>query len=77
MCPSLDGRFARADPPCSWVDSLQNQALLAGLFALGGLEQGGAGGGLEDLAHTLVGASRALKVLVGANLLANFLTLQH
>lgn len=57
--------------------SLQNQALLAGLFGLVGLQQGRAGGGLEDLAHTLVGAGRALKVLVGTDLLADLLTLYH
>lgn len=38
-------------------------------------QEGGAGGGLEDLPDTLVGPGRALQVLVGADLLANFLTL--
>jgi hypothetical protein len=38
-------------------------------------QEGSAGGSLEDLANTLVGSRRALEVLVGTDLLANFLTL--
>lgn len=38
-------------------------------------QEGGAGGCLENLTNTLVGSCRALQVLVGANLLANLLTL--
>lgn len=60
------------------MGSLQNQApALAGFFGLVGLQQGRAGGSLEDLAHTLVGAGRALEVLVGTDLLADFLTLDY
>lgn len=67
--------FARADPRWKPRGSLQDQALLAALGLLLGLQQGCAGGGLEDLTDTLICASRALKILVGANLLADFLTL--
>jgi hypothetical protein len=38
-------------------------------------QKSSAGGVLKHLADTLVGLGRALKVLVGTNLLANFLTL--
>jgi hypothetical protein len=57
---------------------LENQATLARLaasLALGGLQESSTSGSLEDFADTLVGAGRALEVLVGANLLADFLTL--
>lgn len=52
---------------------LQNQALLA-LTTLAG-EQCGAGSGLENLTHAMVGLGRALEVFVGTDLLADFLTL--
>jgi len=64
--------------PNNWF-SLQNQAatftLSAALTALDGLEECSSGGSLEDFTNTLVGAGRALQVLVGADLLADFLTL--
>lgn len=53
---------------------LQNEALV--LLAAGLLgEKGGASCVLEDLAHSLVGLCGTLEVLVGADLLANLLTL--
>lgn len=56
--------------------SLQDRALaLLARLALADLEEGSAGSGLEDLTDTLVGAGRALEVLVGTNLLADLLTL--
>jgi hypothetical protein len=57
---------------------LENQANLARLaasLALDGLQESSTSGSLEDFTDTLVGAGRALKVLVGTNLLANLLTL--
>jgi hypothetical protein len=69
--------FARARP--QQLVSLENQATLARLaasLALSGLQESSTSGSLEDFADTLVGAGRALEVLVGANLLADFLTLQ-
>lgn len=68
--------FARARP--QQLVRLENQATLARLaasLALDGLQESSTSGSLEDFADTLVGAGRALEVLVGANLLANFLTL--
>lgn len=53
--------------------SLQDSALLLTLMSL--RKKGSPGGSLEDLADTLVGARRALKVLVSTDLLANLLTL--
>ena len=53
--------------------SLQDSALLLALARLG--QKSSAGGCFEDLTDTLVGTSRALEVLVGADLLADFLTL--
>lgn len=47
---------------------------MAALAAAAG-EKSGACGVLKDLADTLVGPGRALEVLVGANLLADLLTL--
>lgn len=53
---------------------LQNEALV--LLAAGLLgEKGGASCVLEDLADSLVGLCGTLEVLVGADLLANLLTL--
>jgi hypothetical protein len=46
------------------------------LLCLLGLQQGRTGGGLEDLTDTLVGPGGALQVLVGTDLLADFLALQ-
>lgn len=69
--------FARARPPQQLV-RLENQAalaLLAASLALDGLQESSTSGSLEDLTNTLVGAGRALEVLVGTNLLADFLTL--
>lgn len=57
---------------CGRAD-LQNQALLA-LSTLAS-EQSSTGGRLEHLTHAVVGLGRALEVLVGTNLLADFLTL--
>jgi hypothetical protein len=58
-----------------WL-SLQNHALrLLTALTLDSLEEGSSGGSFEDFTDTLVGAGRALQVLVGANLLADFLTL--
>lgn len=54
--------------------SLQDQALLV-LLLLG--QERGAGSGFEDFADTFVGLGRALEVLVGADLLADFLTLEY
>lgn len=68
--------FARARP--QQLVRLENQATLARLaasLALSGLQESSTSGSLEDFADTLVGAGRALEVLVGANLLADFLTL--
>jgi hypothetical protein len=67
---------ARATPPQQLV-SLENHArtLLAASLALDGLQESSASGSLEDFTHTLVGAGRALEVLVGTDLLADFLTL--
>jgi hypothetical protein len=58
--------------------SLQNQAaaLLAASLALDSLQEGSTSGSLEDFTDTLIGAGRALKVLVGTDLLADFLTLE-
>lgn len=53
---------------------LQDGALPVRLLARLG-QEGCAGGGLEDLADTLVGSCRAFQVLVGTDLLANFLAL--
>ena len=53
--------------------SLQDGAPLLLLVSLG--QESSPGGSLEDLADTLVGARRALKVLVSTDLLANLLTL--
>lgn len=39
-------------------------------------QESSAGGVLEHLADTLIGLGRALEVLVGANLLADLLTLK-
>lgn len=78
ICPSLDHRIFSLEPHHIGWCSLQKQALaalLAALLAGAGLEQSRAGGGLEDLADTLVGTGRALKVLVGTDLLADLLTL--
>lgn len=78
-------KFARVSSTGSFRSSrtivwctLQNQALLlAALLATAGssLEQSRTGSGLKDLADTLVGTGRALKVLVGTDLLADLLTL--
>lgn len=54
-------------------DKLHDQALLA-LAALAGQESS-TGSRLEDLTHTVVGLGRAFEILVGTDLLANFLTL--
>lgn len=53
---------------------LQDQALLVRLVGLA-REESRAGGVLEHLPDTLAGPSRALEILVGANLLSNLLTL--
>lgn len=53
--------------------NLDDQALLA-LAALTGQESS-TSGRLKDLTHTVVGLGRAFEILVGADLLANFLTL--
>lgn len=53
---------------------LQDQALLA-LSTLSG-EKGSTSRRFENFANTLVGFGRAFEVLVGANLLSNFLTLR-
>lgn len=53
---------------------LQDQALVL-LAAAFPLQQSSASGVLKHLPDTLVGLGRALEVLVGTNLLANFLTL--
>lgn len=53
--------------------SLQDSALALLLACLG--QKGSAGGSLEDFTDTLVGPGRAFEVLVGADLLADFLTL--
>lgn len=55
--------------------ALQDQAFLA-LSALAS-QQGRAGGGLEHFTHTLAGLGRAFEVLVGTNLFADLLTLNH
>ncbi len=54
----------------------QHDALALGLptFLLG--QQSSTGGVFKDLAHALVGLGRAFEVLVGINLLANFLSLE-
>lgn len=54
---------------------LQDQALLAARLGLFARHESSAGGVLKDLADTLAGSGRALKVLVSANLLADLLTL--
>lgn len=55
---------------------LQNRALALLASSLAAArEKGSASGVLEHLADTLVGLGRALKVLVGTDLLANVLTL--
>lgn len=54
-------------------DNLQNEALLA-LAALSS-EESSAGGRFKHLTHTVVGLGRAFEILVGADLLADFLTL--
>lgn len=69
--------FARARPPQQLI-RLENQAALARLaasLALNGLQESSTSGSLEDFTDTLVGAGGALKVLVGTDLLADFLTL--
>lgn len=69
--------FARAGPPQQLV-RLENQAALTRLaasLALNGLQESSTSGSLEDFTDTLVGTGRALKVLVGTDLLADFLTL--
>lgn len=75
--PQLLVAFVSLEPE-RWTagGSLQNRALalLAGL-ALADLQEGSTSSGLKDLTDTLVGTSRALKVLVSTNLLANLLTL--
>jgi hypothetical protein len=53
---------------------LQNAALLVLLAAVAGQESS-TGSMLEHLTNALVGLGRALKVLVGTDLLANLLTL--
>lgn len=53
---------------------LQDQALLA--FTALSCQQSGTGGTFEDFADSLVGLGRALKVFVGSDLLADFLTLE-
>lgn len=69
--------FAGARPPRQLV-RLENQAALARLaasLARNGLQESSTSGSLEDFTDTLVGAGGALKVLVGTDLLADFLTL--
>jgi hypothetical protein len=76
ICPSIDHRIFSLEPHHNGWCSLQKQALaLLDLLAGAGLEQSRAGGGLEDLADTLIGTGRALEVLVGTDLLADLLTL--
>lgn len=58
----------------AWFGCLQDAALLV-LGAAAARQQGGTGGVLENFADALVGLGRALEVLVGADLLADFLTL--
>lgn len=68
---------ARARSPQQLV-RLENQAalaLLATSLALDGLQESSTGGSLKDFTDTLVGAGRAFEVLVGTDLLADFLTL--
>ena len=43
---------------------------------MGLCQESSTGGSLEDLTHAFVGSCRALEVLISANLLADFLTLQ-
>jgi hypothetical protein len=78
ICPSLDHRIFSLEPHhISWCSLQKHAAALAtlALLAGAGLKQSRAGGGLEDLADTLVGTGRALEVLVGTDLLADLLTL--
>lgn len=56
-----------------WID-LEDQALGV-LLRARAREQGSTSGVLENLPDTLIGLGRTLEVLVGANLLANVLTL--
>ncbi len=58
------------------VGSLQDAALLV-LGAATARKQSSAGGVLENLVDALVGLGGALEVLVGTNLLADFLSLFH
>lgn len=53
--------------------SLQDSALALLLACLG--QKGSAGSSFENLTNTFVGPGRAFEVLVGADLLADFLTL--
>jgi hypothetical protein len=53
--------------------NLQDAALLLALVGLG--QESSTGGGLKHLADAFIGACRALEVLVGSDLLADFLTL--
>ena len=57
------------------MGSLQDLALGFLVYLLG--QESSTSGGLEDFADTLIGSSRALQVLVGPDLLANFLTLER
>lgn len=73
----MEAEHDRAEPPPNDWLSLQNQAaLLLTTLTLDSLEKGSPGGGFEDFTDTFVGAGRALQVLVGADLLADFLTLR-
>ncbi len=65
----MDG-LAPGDTP-----ALQHEALLVAALAAAAREQGRAGSMLKHLADALVGLGRALEVLVGTDLLANFLAL--
>jgi hypothetical protein len=55
--------------------SLQNSALALLLVGLG--QEGSPSCSLENLTNTLVGSCGAFEILVGSNLLANFLTLNE
>lgn len=57
-------------------NDLKDQALLVALGALA-RQEGRARSMLKHLADALVGPGRALEVLVGADLLADFLTLKR
>lgn len=71
------GMCTRDEPLQPTGCSLQDRALFlaAAAAGLGDLQEGSASGSLEDFLDTLICAGRALQVLVGANLLADFLTL--